>query len=311
MSIKVITYVWEHSTHTGSDLLMLHALAYHANDEGIAWPSLTKLAQKCRVLKRQAIRTIQNLEHAGTISIERGHGRNHPSVYTIKGVTDDTLPTKGVIHDTIQPNKGVIDDTIQSEKMSPTTPFVTLEKVSPTTPFVEIKGVIQDTKGVIQGTAREPSLEPSEEKPQTHIRVMPKKGKPLAPDYTPGFLQFWDVYPHERYAKKPTCFKVWQEYDLESRTAEIVEKVERLKVTRWHDKSPNYIPLTSSWLNSGDFNTELIPIPRAVNGMGRLSEKEQRSAAASRRILEDVQHGDEGPGRVPRRLNEDERHLLR
>ena len=303
MSIKVTTYVWEQSKHNGSELLMLLALAFYANDAGVAWPSLSSLAKKCRVLKRQAIRTIQNLERDGIISIARGNGRGHPSVYTLKGVTDDTVyQTKGVTDDTVYQTKGVTDDTVYQTK-GVTDDTVTMEeRVSPTTPITDTKGVIQGTKGVIQGTVRDPSLDPSEEKPKTLVRLTTKHGKPLAPEYSPGYLAFWDCYPHERRVSKPTCFQVWQRQALEVRTAEICEKVERLKATSWRGKEPTYIPNTTTWLNQGRYDDDLMPMPRAVIGGGRLSDREQRTAQASLRMLEEMQRGDPRSARVSRRL---------
>lgn len=105
MSIKVMTYVWDHSPHTGSDLLMLLALADHANDQGRAWPSIPTLAKKCRVQRRQALYILKKLEEAGDITIEHGRGRGHVSVYVVKGAVGCTNCQKGAIECTITEEK--------------------------------------------------------------------------------------------------------------------------------------------------------------------------------------------------------------
>ncbi len=76
--------VWDESTHTGSALLMLLAIADHANDEGICWPSVDTLAAKARVQTRQAQNLIAQLEQSGELVVERGKGRKNTSIYVVK-----------------------------------------------------------------------------------------------------------------------------------------------------------------------------------------------------------------------------------
>jgi DNA-binding transcriptional regulator YhcF (GntR family) len=91
MSIKVMAWLWDNATVEGTALLMLLAIADHANDEGQCFPSVATLARKVRVSERQAQRLILQLEQAGAIDIDRGVGRNHTSHYTIKGVASVTF----------------------------------------------------------------------------------------------------------------------------------------------------------------------------------------------------------------------------
>jgi hypothetical protein len=85
MSIKLMTYVWDHSNHSGTELLMLLALADHANDDGLCWPSIARLAARCRLQPRQAINVLHKLEQAGDITVQRGGGRGLVSHYCVKG----------------------------------------------------------------------------------------------------------------------------------------------------------------------------------------------------------------------------------
>ena len=119
MSIKLMTHVWDHSPHHGTTLLMLLALADHANDDGLCWPSVPRLAARCRISERQAISVLQALEKAGDITIERGCGRGHASLYHVKGEGDFTLSKKGEI----QRKKGEVQRRKGEVAISPESPL--------------------------------------------------------------------------------------------------------------------------------------------------------------------------------------------
>jgi len=97
MSIGWMNHVWEHSQQKGTALLLLLAIADHANDDGLCWPSVGRLAEKARTTKRQAQRLIAELEAAGELVVERGDGRGHTSIYHLKD--DIQGQTKGDIYD--------------------------------------------------------------------------------------------------------------------------------------------------------------------------------------------------------------------
>ena len=69
MSIKAMTYIWEHSQQKSTNLLMLLAIADHCNDDGVCYPSVSRLAHKCRLEERSAQKVLRKLEQAGEISI--------------------------------------------------------------------------------------------------------------------------------------------------------------------------------------------------------------------------------------------------
>jgi len=83
MSIKVMSRVWESSSQEGSALLLLLAIADHANDDGVCWPSVDRLAERARVGERWARRTLRRLEEAGEIIAVRGTGRGNTNVYLV------------------------------------------------------------------------------------------------------------------------------------------------------------------------------------------------------------------------------------
>lgn len=95
MSVHAVTAVWNHSQQTGSALLMLLAIADHANADGVCWPSIPRLAAMVRVSERQAKRLILQLQESGELEIESRRGRGHTNFYYVtlarKGDTSDTF----------------------------------------------------------------------------------------------------------------------------------------------------------------------------------------------------------------------------
>jgi len=178
MSIAWMNYVWEHSRQKGTSLLMLLAIADHANDDGLCWPSVARLAHKARTTKRQAQRVIAYLEETGEILVDRGDGRTHTSVYQIKG---DIYATKGDIQgqkgDISAPQKGDIQ---------------------------RVKGDISEervTSGARKGdiamspdpsvTIIEPSLEPSADS-DANASAQPAAAPAPPPSSADAFRQFQD-----------------------------------------------------------------------------------------------------------------------
>lgn len=83
MSIAMMTAVWERSKLEGGALLLELAIADHANDDGLAFPSIERLARKARLGKRQTYRLVRELVESGEISIEHGGGRHRSNLYRI------------------------------------------------------------------------------------------------------------------------------------------------------------------------------------------------------------------------------------
>lgn len=81
MSIQVMSRVWLDSDQSGSDLLLLLALADNANDDGVCWPSIKHLAQKIRMCERSVINIIKRLEESGELYV--AHRRNSGNRYLV------------------------------------------------------------------------------------------------------------------------------------------------------------------------------------------------------------------------------------
>ena len=205
-----MTYVWDQSRQTGTHLLMMLAIADHANDAGECWPVIDRLARKCRVNRRQARKILKTLEDAGELRIQRGQGRGHPSVYLVIGVLQDPFHVKEVPQNPLHEEKGVHRPPIETRK-----------------------GVLQDQeKGFSRVPAlknaravlRHTSLEPSEEKEKEDPSLTLPAGKGTrrqAPRRLAGFEAWWLLYPEARRIHKAGCLALWRHQGLEARAQDI------------------------------------------------------------------------------------------
>ena len=81
MSVRVSSWVWQHSGAAGNDLLLLLALADVADDNGRCWPSVAHLADKTKLSRATVQRRLKALREAGKI-VTRGQ-RGTSNVYGI------------------------------------------------------------------------------------------------------------------------------------------------------------------------------------------------------------------------------------
>ena len=121
MSVLVTGTVWKTSRQTGSALLLLLAIADIADDEGVAWPGINRLAQKTRLNKRTVYRLLSQLMAEGELEVSSGKGRRNTNHYRVLYVHESQPQRKG-------------------DKMPP---FIGGERVTPVTQ----KGDTRVTKG--------------------------------------------------------------------------------------------------------------------------------------------------------------------
>lgn len=115
MSIKLMTAVWEREDLTSTHKLVLLALADWANDEGLCWPSINRLAVKTSMAGRSVQRLIRQLEEMGFIRREEEIGKGNR--YWIKIPLTECHPCHSVTPpltechptpDTVSPNTSEI-----------------------------------------------------------------------------------------------------------------------------------------------------------------------------------------------------------
>lgn len=199
MSIKLMSQVWDLLDPKLKDarLLTLLALADHANDENMCWPSIPKLAQRARVSDRQVQRVLQWLINAGYIRVqEKGNGRGNVTLYeiTLKDVKLSPISEKG---DMVSPNDARKDD-----KTSPINDI----KGDNLSPIETLKGDIGDIKGDIgepnySHARREPSLEPPIQPTTETTEIAADAAPPPTPwvEYLEAFC--WICHGHKEIGK--------------------------------------------------------------------------------------------------------------
>jgi len=74
MSIKVTSWVWDHSTYEGTKLLLLLALADFCDDGGVCYPGVTRIATKARTGVRNAQSIIRQMEASDDLRVDIGAG---------------------------------------------------------------------------------------------------------------------------------------------------------------------------------------------------------------------------------------------
>jgi hypothetical protein len=90
MSIKIMTAVWDREDLSSTQKLVLLALADWANDDGLCWPSINRLAIKASLTSRAVQKTIRSLEDAGFIRREEVLGKGNR--YWISAPLNDVHP---------------------------------------------------------------------------------------------------------------------------------------------------------------------------------------------------------------------------
>lgn len=94
MSMSVMTDIWKKSSHSGTELLMLLAIGDWADDDGNAYPSVAKLATKCRMTDRNARLILANLRDSGELLVRFGEGPKGANRYLIVTPLKPASPLK-------------------------------------------------------------------------------------------------------------------------------------------------------------------------------------------------------------------------
>jgi hypothetical protein len=120
MSIKVATQVWKGSRHKSGDLLVLLALADHADDQGKAWPGIPLLAGKARLSERHTRRCLNQLVSSGEVEILPNRAPSGRKLYQIRldQLAPDNLSARISASDDVTP---VSNNTDAADRVADTT----------------------------------------------------------------------------------------------------------------------------------------------------------------------------------------------
>jgi hypothetical protein len=135
MSIRIMTNVWEHAGITPTQKLVLLALADWANDEGLCWPSINRLAAKSCLTPRCIQKTIRSLEDCDLIRREEVTGKGNRYWITLPMNDVHPCPTftppMNEVHPTPEPRSPNTSYTHQdtSNEMSSDDDKVTVDEV--------------------------------------------------------------------------------------------------------------------------------------------------------------------------------------
>jgi hypothetical protein len=162
MSIKVATQVWQGSGHKSGNLLVLLALADHADDQGKAWPGIPLLARKARLSERHARRCLNQLIASGEVEILPNRAPSGRKWYQIRldQLSPDNLSARTSASDDVTPvsNKTdtadrVADPTyIEEPSIKPSEQSSSQTKIShsnPQNPFGKNRSRRPDSFGLI------------------------------------------------------------------------------------------------------------------------------------------------------------------
>jgi hypothetical protein len=83
MSVYVSTDVWKYSKATGGAFVVLLCLADQANDDGLSWWSVPKIAVRCRMSERSVRRHLIELRAIGEVEIEWREGHSNRFTVTV------------------------------------------------------------------------------------------------------------------------------------------------------------------------------------------------------------------------------------
>ena len=84
MSIELMSRVWREADLPSNEVHVLVALCDHAEDDGTqVFPSMERLAWKCRLSRRQVQRIVGNLRVAGILEVVAKSSQHRPTEYRI------------------------------------------------------------------------------------------------------------------------------------------------------------------------------------------------------------------------------------
>jgi DNA-binding transcriptional MocR family regulator len=240
MSVRVLTWVWDHSASQSTDRLVLLALADSADDSGSCWPSVLTLARKAAVSRRTVQRSLRTLEDMGEVSSVKGGGTGS-SRYRI----------------TLDPR---VDSTQFAPRQGDTGDNVTQRQDD--TPRQPVTGINGGKNG--QGGGRQP-VTGDKGDARTVKRASKNKN---SPSIDTGFDEFWDAYP--RRIGKAEALRKYQAAVHSGVTAAALLEAARRYALSARGTDPKFIAHPATWLHQGRWDDDLSPPKRPPGELPKL-----------------------------------------
>lgn len=219
----------------GYALAVYEAIARHANQDGDAWPTITRICELTGWSKPHVIKTINKLCDAGIITKTRrqAHGMNSSTLYQI--------------------NANVRRSTTFTARST-----------------TDTQAVNQVYSGGQPGLPKQEPIElkPNEQSPSGDT-PLPPKGERAKTVYTPEFESWFQDYPKGR-GSKAEAFKLWKRMSVDDRQAAIDALPLFIDGRDWQR---GYHPAPEVWLRGRRWENpplpsflEPTPLPTKSNG---------------------------------------------
>jgi len=230
MAINWIEGVWANSKHSGSDLILLLALADSADrDTGSCYPGLKKLAQMTRTSIRNVQYRLKVLRDSGEVEVRYQRSPYGTNLFVL--------------------NRSLLGDEAQ---------FTPMNHTSPGDEAQFTQGGEEDFTQGVQPTSPKPSVEPSDKEKNTLPTVTVRKPT----QYTPEFEGFWNEYPRG-HGNKVKSFQVWKQIDPADRT----EVMTGLRVWKESDRwREGFVKHAETWLRDEIWREPPPARKQVVNG---------------------------------------------
>lgn len=269
MSVRVMSWVWDHSRSTATKLLVLLAIADWADDRGYAWPSVRTLAQKTRQDERTIQRAINELIELGELRVGRGAGPKGSNMYQVVTTGSDANPRQDVTPGSLPPRQ-------------PATPEGGSVPPTPRQPATPGGGSVPPNTSVdTPQNHQEHTTTAFEPPPVLFDPAAPprRKASPVADD--PLFDEFWRTYP--RRVGKDDARRAWAGTRSKLGAAQRADPRHIIAAAARYRDDPNRVDQftahPATWLNQGRWDDDPLPARDGLverNGMRVRPETAQR-----------------------------------
>lgn len=83
MTFEQLRNAWKTNCGSHAAKTVFMALAFHADDKGLCWPSIQTLMRECNLCERAVQSQIRHLSRLGFVQVEQGGGKHRVNHYTV------------------------------------------------------------------------------------------------------------------------------------------------------------------------------------------------------------------------------------